>query len=173
MLKIIVTIFIIISFTIPLIATETDYTCADKWPNASLPYHFTPNKCGPDSPLADIVPNRFGSVDLGSSCNKHDRCWMELEHLNQYGKCELRFAKDLVKACAKAEKCFHTTFGRHCIPNPIEAAACEGIIVPAYTSAAAGGILLRRLKKSRDEQKEFEKCVEEHGYNKRPTQDKK
>lgn len=168
MFKNLLIVCIIISSTMQVIANENQYICADRWPKASPPYHFKPNECGPDSPLAEILPNNFGSVALGEACNKHDRCWMEMDQLNRYGRCEARFTKDLIEACSKAEICFDTGFKKRCVPNPMEIAACQSMIVPAYTSASAAGVMLQLLEKSRKDQKEFEKCVTQYGYEKRP-----
>ena len=171
--KTILILFLFTLFSDPLQAYEDKFTCYDKWPDASPPYHFTPNECGPDSSLAEIIPNKFGSVNLGEICNAHDRCWLELKDENAYGRCEARFTRDLIKACAKAEKCFKTSFGKKCIPNPMEMAACEGMIVTAYSGAATTSVFFLRLKNVRKEQKEFEECVKKYGYHKRPPKKKK
>ena len=159
-------LFLLLSTAITIYA-DSNFICYDKWPDASPPYHFTPNKCGPDSPLADIIPNHFGSVDLSYACNTHDRCWMELKELNQYGRCEIIFTKDLIKACNTAKLCVDIKFSEKCVPNPIEIMACQSIIVPSYTSASMTSAFLQRLQKTRDEQKKFERCVAQYGYNKR------
>lgn len=160
-------IFYLLSYINVSLYANENYICYDKWPNASPPYHFAPNKCGPDSSLANLIPNKFGSVDLGEACNKHDRCWMELKDFNQYGRCELLLAKDLIKACNRAEICVDLGFSDKCVPNPVEIAACQSIVVPSYTGSTTGSIFFKRLKKVRDEQQKFEKCVAKYGYKKR------
>ena len=150
-------------------AKEYQYICYDKWPDALPPFYFTPNQCGPDSTLADIIPNEFGSVKLGKACNEHDRCWMELKDENQYGRCEARFTKDLIEACSKAKKCWKG----NCIPNPMEIMACESMVVPVYSGASISALFLLQLQKTRDEQKAFEACVKKYGYSKRSLKKKK
>lgn len=141
------------------------YSCGDRWPHAQLPYHWTPNHCGPDAWYTPAIPDKIygGLVSFKDACDNHDRCfmstgkWRESQEDFEKGRfrCDVEFLLEMRSQCQK---------GLRWPMGNLIAMPCLATAETYYNAVRLFG--KNNYRKGIMTQLDFEQCVKDHGYHK-------